>query len=819
MKRNAYTAIFVFILFNFFISISSSSYSASNNGKTSLKNRDLPVVTIELHWDPEKRSASEALQKTGSFLLKRSGGDLSSPLNVFLNHTGTAIHKVDYQDIGEVFTIPKEAEEKEIVITPIQDDLCEGVEIVKLTIQSGSYYTVGDPYYAVMYLGDDDCGTEIIMTVTDPDLHENGDVGVINLKRNRLNINSSMGLCVEFKGEAVNGKDYKELESPFVIPAGSLETDILIEPIQDEECEGDETIIIKKCYIDESVTLTIHEEIDDCPSLISIKATEPVAHEGGINGYFTLTRTGGDVYGSALDVNFEISGTATNGVDYQRLKSSITFLAGSPENKIKIAPIQDLKCEGDETIEITILPDPDYAVDEDNDSAEVVLKEESDDCRSWLTIKAFDPVGDEGGDPAIFHVMRTGNETVSPPLDVYLDISGDAENGVDYETIPEMINFSTGILLKEVVIKPVQDSLLETDESVIITILPDDSYEVGDPDSASVIIEDDDVVSYTGLCLLTRFGDAWSAECKGVAPFDPPVRWGWLGYRYNPRGSYPGFPGTFYVICGDVNGDGLQDMIQFTPYTDVWVTLNTAGSFQPPSRWGWPGFYYRETYHNCFFTDAGDFDGDGLDDILQITGFGEAWVARSSGSEFQAPLKWGAPGFYYNRSEGRMPLVGDFNGDTRDDVAQITEYGEVWVALSTGVSFQAPHKWGAPGFHYDPEEGFVPLAGDFNGDGKTDILQLSAYPDVWVALSEGDYFFPPAGWGYIGFNYNEDDGWLPIPGDVNADEKTDLIQITPTGDPWVAISSGSKFEPPKRWGWLGYIWSRQSGYLPLFLGY
>lgn len=317
----------------------------------------------------------------------------------------------------------------------------------------------------------------------------------------------------------------------------------------------------------------------------------------------------------------------------------------------------------------------------------------------------------------------------------------------------------------------------------------------------------------SALVQLTQYGDVWGAACHGVAPFDPPEQWGWPGFRYDPANHY-------YPLKADPDGDGDQDILQFTPYGDVWVSANYGSALGTPSRWGWPGFSYDEKggrYPLC-----GDFNGDGREDIAQVTPYRDTWVALSSGSSFQAPVQWGWTGFSFSRGEpghrGALPLSGDFNGDGMCDVAYVSIYTDAWVALSTGSGFAPSSRWGWPGFQYAPQDGYTLLSGDFTGDGKSDLLQLTPWGNVWVAVSSGWGFQAPASWGWPGFRYNEIQGLLPITGDVNADLKEDLIQITPTGDPWVSLSGGQEFGSPGRWGWLGYSWSREKRAICFFLG-
>src|SRR5947199_171339 len=85
-----------------------------------------------------------------------------------------------------------------------------------------------------------------------------------------------------------------------------------------------------------------------------------------------------------------------------------------------------------------------------------------------------------------------------------------------------------------------------------------------------------------------------------------------------------------------------------------------------------------------------------------------------------------------------LPLVGDFNGDGKTDLATFTRgsTGDVYVALSTGSGFVGTGwKW-HDNFCFGSE---APLVGDFNGDGKDDIATFTrgSTGDVYVARATG----------------------------------------------------------------------------------
>jgi hypothetical protein len=94
---------------------------------------------------------------------------------------------------------------------------------------------------------------------------------------------------------------------------------------------------------------------------VSITAPDPNATEGSDNGRFRITRTGG-CNGNQLRVLFTISGTAKNGWDYKTIRSPATIPARRPGVEIGVGPRDDTTPEPDETVILTLSPNPDYII-------------------------------------------------------------------------------------------------------------------------------------------------------------------------------------------------------------------------------------------------------------------------------------------------------------------------------------------------------------------------------------------------------------------------------------------------------------------------
>lgn len=117
---------------------------------------------------------------------------------------------------------------------------------------------------------------------------------------------------------------------------------------------------------------------------------------------------------------------------------------------------------------------------------------------------------------------------------------------------------------------------------------------------------------------------------------------------------------------------------------------------------------------------GGDFDGDGLEDVLSLYS-GSFYVALNlgTGSDFGAVTSWSGS------APGSMPgtgfFIADYDGDGKDDVAWYESGMSTYlkVKLSSGTAFGTTNTWNS-GFTTPLTETF--RMGDFDGDGDDDII-------------------------------------------------------------------------------------------------
>ncbi|MEV6907718.1 trypsin-like serine protease [Amycolatopsis sp. NPDC051071] len=187
-----------------------------------------------------------------------------------------------------------------------------------------------------------------------------------------------------------------------------------------------------------------------------------------------------------------------------------------------------------------------------------------------------------------------------------------------------------------------------------------------------------------------------------------------------------------------------------------------------------------------------DFSGDGKDDIAVFTrtDTADVFAAVSDGAKFVGnSVKW------HDRfaTNNEVPLAGDFDGDSKTDIVTFTRgtLGDVYVALSDGGKFVGDSQQWHGDFAFGEE---IPAVGDFDGDGKDDIAVFTrgTGADVYVANSNGVRFVGNAVKWHDNFAYGAE---LPAIGDFTGDGKADIVTYTrgTRADVYVGASDGAKF--------------------------
>src|SRR6266480_2134118 len=344
-------------------------------------------------------------------------------------------------------------------------------------------------------------GPTVRVVATDPNASEQGpDSGTFTISRTG---NTSAALTVKYTlaGTAQNGTDYQQLGTSLTMAAGASSATVTVTPIDDTQVEGDETVVLTistdaaySVGSASSATITIADNDGTPPPgepVITLSAFDADASESGADiGVIRFHRTGDT--SQAIQVSWTFSGTAVNGVDYQQLPTTSPFPAGLADADLTITPIDDTEVEGDETVIVTVVAGAGYSVGSPG-SATVTIhdNDQPPPQKPTVSVVATDPdASEQGPDVGTFAVSRDGS--TASALTVQLSLGGSAANGIDYQSLPTTVTIPAGAASATITVTPIDDSQVEGDETVVMTLSQDAAYDVGSSNSATVTIHDND---------------------------------------------------------------------------------------------------------------------------------------------------------------------------------------------------------------------------------------------------------------------------------------------------------------------------------------
>jgi RHS repeat-associated protein len=304
----------------------------------------------------------------------------------------------------------------------------------------------------------------------------------------------------------------------------------------------------------------------------------------------------------------------------------------------------------------------------------------------------------------------------------------------------------------------------------------------------------------------------WNSSCSGVAI--------WLGSGGGNFTTTPALSDTYYTdIYGDqatqtpacftststsgiiyaamdIAGDGFSDVFTYQAIINVGLIIlyhnNRAQGLIETDPTGTP---YNGAYPLGTF---GDFNGDGMPDyfflsaggntyngyVQPTTDTGQFYIGSGAG-EFTAgsTITFGTS----NEILSSAVYAADFDGDGCSDL--LTQGPGAAIIFSPYCNSAVPSvaipNWMTLGF-----EPFTQIVlGDFNGDGKTDVLEvvgIASYPNTYTCGAAALYL--STGTGLVQSSFTVPSDWCKyqiVTGDFNGDGKTDIALVPPGISPEV----------------------------------
>jgi hypothetical protein len=250
--------------------------------------------------------------------------------------------------------------------------------------------------------------------------------------------------------------------------------------------------------------------------------------------------------------------------------------------------------------------------------------------------------------------------------------------------------------------------------------------------------------------------------------------------------AFPGFQGGVRVAAGDVDGDGTADVLA-TPYGGG-ATGGHVKVFSGKDSTELRSFFAFGGFQGGVSVAAGDIDGDGIADIVAAPDSPNAFnghVKVFSGKDSSLLRSF----FAFNGFQGGVHVAaGDLDGDGRDDLFTVAgPGGNGHVKVFSGSNgTQLASFFAFPGF----SGGVRVAAGDLNGDGRADVI-TAAGPGGGPHVKVFDGKTGTELLSFFAYDAAFSGGVNVAVGDVTGDGLNDIITgAGPGGGPHIKVFDG-----------------------------
>lgn len=282
-----------------------------------------------------------------------------------------------------------------------------------------------------------------------------------------------------------------------------------------------------------------------------------------------------------------------------------------------------------------------------------------------IEINLIDSIAtEENSDEASVSITRTG--TTTEAIEIFYSISGSADNGDDYTDeygypLSGSVVIPSGQSSVVISIVPVDDAIVEAEELVSISLLSDEDYFVGDNNTASCSIVDNDLPTI-GISITSSACSEEGPVCGEltITRYETTSESLTVNYLIDLSGNHPALIGGDYdlldessnILTGSITIAGNESTVsiilcvyddQDEEYTEsVCVSLDSGDYIIDPNNAA------ATLYIEDNDVVLGDFNDDGALNGLDIPGFKDALADKDA----------------WESATGRdADLIGDFNGD------------------------------------------------------------------------------------------------------------------------------------------------------------
>jgi hypothetical protein len=222
------------------------------------------------------------------------------------------------------------------------------------------------------------------------------------------------------------------------------------------------------------------------------------------------------------------------------------------------------------------------------------------------------------------------------------------------------------------------------------------------------------------------------------------------------------------VSAADFDRDGKADFAVFRPSSTTWISESSAAPSERSSSFQWG--------HASDILVPSDFDGDGKTDFAVWRPANGVWYVHQSGDDSVLLVRWGTTTLHPTGGLPDVPVTGDYDGDGLTDMGVWRpDTGEWWILKSSNGYDQdnsIVYRWG--------KLGDVPVQADYDGDKKTDFAVFRSTENRWHIRSSSTGKSSVHAFGIAGLD-------TLVPADYTGDKKADVAVYR--GGLWHVLNS------------------------------
>lgn len=271
-------------------------------------------------------------------------------------------------------------------------------------------------------------------------------------------------------------------------------------------------------------------------------------------------------------------------------------------------------------------------------------------------------------------------------------------------------------------------------------------------------------------------------------------------------------------VSGDFDGDGIFDIAVRRPSTQFWYVQNSSGvdAISGNSDGITRRVFGRQAED---IPVPADYDGDGKTDLAVRRPSTQFWyILNSSGVDSISDNADGITRIRFGTQEGDIPVVADYDGDGKADLAVRRPGTQFWyVRNSSGIDSATGNADGITRLRFGLQEADIPVPADYDGDGKADFAVRRSSNYFWyIKNSSGVDTRSDSDDGISRIVFGRDSDDIPVVADYDGDGKADIaVRRASNQFFYIQNSGGGNFGSDREDGIQRINFGRQAADIPI----